>query len=75
MLRMPFGLSSASEVLQQRNYDDLNDIPNVHIIADNLIIAKADSEEHDKTLQQVLQRATEQNIRFSTHEIQYKVDK
>ena len=35
--RMPFGLDSASEVLQERNNRTFGDIPNVHVIADDLI--------------------------------------
>ena len=38
-LRMPFGLSSASEVMQKRNEDTFGDIHGVHIIAYDLIIA------------------------------------
>ena len=73
-LCMPFGLCSASEVLQQRNDDAFNGIANVHIIADDLIIAGADSPEHDEALRQVLQRARERDVRFSPQKIQYKVD-
>ena len=36
---MPFGISSASEVLQQRNDEKFGSIPNVFVIADNLIVA------------------------------------
>ena len=55
--RMPFGLSSASEVLQQRNEETFGDIPNVFIVADDIIIAGSDESEHDKALHAVMQRA------------------
>ncbi len=62
--RMPFGLASASEVLQERNDRTFGDIPNVHVIANDLIVAGKTEEEH-KALAQVLQRARERNVRFS----------
>ena len=71
--RMPFGLASASEVLQERNDLTFGDIPNVHVIADDLIVAGKTEEEHDKALAQVLQRARERNVRFSPQKLQYKV--
>ena len=36
--RMPFGICSASEVLQKRVYMTFRDLPDVHVIADDLII-------------------------------------
>ena len=38
-LRMPFGISSASEILQKRNQQLFGHIPNVHVEADDRIIA------------------------------------
>ena len=72
-LRLPFGISSAPEVLQKRNEEAFGDIPNAHVVFDDLIIAATDDDEHDKTLHSVLQRARELNIRFSRDKVQYKV--
>ena len=58
-LRMPFGISSASEVLQQRNDETFGDIADVHVIADDLIIAGKDDSEHDSAMLKVLDRARE----------------
>ena len=41
-MRMPFGISSASEVMQKRNEQTFSDIVGVHIIADDMIIAASD---------------------------------
>ena len=71
--RMPFGLASACEVLQERNDRTFGDIPNVYMIADDLIVTGNTEEEHDKALAQVLQRARERNVRFSLQKLQYKV--
>ena len=60
--RMPFRLASASEVLQERNNLTFGDIPNIHGIADDLIVAGKTEEEYDKALAQVLQQARERNV-------------
>ena len=53
-LRMPFGISSASEVMQKRNEEMFGDISGVHVISDDLIIAAATEQEHDAILRKVL---------------------
>ena len=70
---MPFGLSSASEILQQRNDDIFGDIDNVHVIADDLIIAEKDEQEHDTALLVVMERARAKNVKFSRDKLQYKI--
>ena len=72
-LRMPFGISSASEILQQRNDETFGNIPNVYVIADDLIIAGKDEQEHDEALHQVMRRAREANVRFSIEKLQLKI--
>jgi transposase InsO family protein len=72
--RMPFGICSASEVLQKRVYQTFGDIPDVHIIADDMILASSSHEEADKLLRKVLQRAREKNIKFNLEKIQMKQD-
>ena len=64
---MPFGISSASEVMQKRNEETFGNISGVHIIADDLIIAAGNEEEHDKILQDVLQRAREKGVKFNKY--------
>ena len=72
-LRMPFGISSASEVLQKRNEETFGDIAGVHIIADDIIIGARDDKEHDDTLLKVMERARGKNAKFSKDKIQFKV--
>ncbi len=72
-LRMPFGLSSASEILQQRNDDTLGDIDNVYVIADDLSIAGKDEQEHDMFLLAVMERARAKNVKFSRGRLRYKI--
>ena len=71
-LRMPFGISSASEVLQKRNQETFGDIHGVHVIADDIIIATND-EKHDETIVKVMERAREKRVRFSKDKVQYRV--
>jgi len=72
-LRMPFGISSAPEVLQKRNEEAFGDINNAHVVFDDLIVAAADDDEHDSALHAVLQRARQLNIKFSKDKVQYRV--
>lgn len=78
-LRMPFGISSASEVLQKRNEETFSDIPGVHVIADDVIIA-TDEATHDATVRKVLDRAREKNVvqflvQFTKDKVQLRVNK
>ena len=49
------------------------DIPVVLVIHDDLIIACKTSDEHDKILTKVFDRARERNIKFNKKKIQFKV--
>ena len=72
-LRMPFGISSAMEVLQKRNEATFAGIQGAHVIADDLIIAAKDDAEHDKILHKVMLRAREKNVRFNMEKLQFKM--
>ena len=54
---MPFGIKSTSEVFQA-----FSDIPGIHIVADDIIKAAVNVEEHDQILRQVLERTKQKNI-------------
>ena len=73
LLRMPFGLSSASEVMQKRNEEIFGDIPGVHIIADDIIIAAPTEQQHHVIFKTVLDRARQKSVRFNKDKIQFKV--
>ena len=62
--RMPFGLCSASEVMQKRNESTFGNIKGVHIIADDIIIAAEYEKEHDAIMLALLSRARESDVRF-----------
>ncbi|KYO47567.1 hypothetical protein Y1Q_0019680 [Alligator mississippiensis] len=71
---LPFGVKLASEVFQQKNYECLGDIPGLHIIMDDMLIAVATKEEHDTILKQVLKRARLKGVKFNKDNIQFLVD-
>ena len=71
--RMPFGIKSASEVFQKKNEEAFAGIPGIHIVADDIIIAAVNTEEHDQILRQVLERANEKNIKFNFDKLQLRV--
>ena len=72
-MRMPFGISSASEVMQKRNEQTFSDIVVVRIIADDMIIAASDEIEHDQIVRKATQRARDKNIRFNKGKVLFKV--
>ena len=71
-IRMPFGICSASEVLQKRAYQTFGDIADVHIIADDMILASENEKDHDQLITTVLERARANSIKFNLHKIQLK---
>lgn len=72
--RMPFGISSAPEVMQRINCTIFGEIEGVYVYYDDIIIAGKDYKEHDIILEKVIKRAKEQNVRFNSKKIQYKLD-
>ena len=46
--RMPFGICSASKVMQKRNETVFGDIEEVYVIADDIIVATKNEKEHEK---------------------------
>ena len=73
-LRMPFGISSASEVLQKRMQLTFGDIKGEYVIADDIIIAGDDEQDHDAIMRAVFQRARERNVKFNSSKVQLKVN-
>ena len=64
-LCMPFGISSASEVMQKSNKETFSDLSGVHVIADDLTIAMATEQEHDAILRKILDWAKDKGMRFN----------
>ena len=64
-LRMPFGISSASEVQQKKAFQVFGDLKGIFMVADDMLIAAENEEEHDSILRKVLERARTHNIKFN----------
>ena len=59
--------------MQKRNEETFSDIQGVHVIADDLIIAARDDQEHDNILHRVLTRAHDKGVKFNSEKVQFKV--
>ena len=71
--RMPFGIKSASEILQKKTYTTYGDIDGVFVISDDMLIAGTDDADHDRIIRAVLDRAREYGNRFNPKKVQYKL--
>lgn len=64
-LRMPFGISSASEVFHKRFFECFDDIQGVELFVDDLLIYAPSKLEHDERLRQVLERCKQINVKLN----------
>ena len=58
---------------RSRNEETFGDIQGVHFIADDLIIAARDDQEHDGILHRVLSRARDKGVKFNSEKVQFKI--
>ncbi len=61
-------------MFRQKNCETFGDIQRVHIIADDMIIAASSEQEHDKSLDKVMDRARAAKVRFNSDKIQFKIN-
>ena len=64
-LRLPFGIKLASELFQKYNARNFAGIDGVIVYFDDILIATETKDKHENIMQQVMQRAKEQNIKFN----------
>jgi len=62
---MPFGIVSASDIIQKWIYKTFGDIPNVHVVANYMFIIARDESEHDRILRIVLDRTRKKGLNFN----------
>ncbi|KAK1783987.1 hypothetical protein P4O66_004509, partial [Electrophorus voltai] len=72
-LRMPFGISSASEVFQ-RSIEHLFTGQPCSVIVDDIIIGGRGIAEHDANLKKVLNRAREVNLKLNPDKCKFCLD-
>ncbi|XP_060806968.1 uncharacterized protein K02A2.6-like isoform X2 [Amyelois transitella] len=71
---MPFGISSAPEVMQRLNTVIFSDIQGVHVYYDDIIVAGDSLSEHDQILSKVIDRARKFNVKFNKNKVQYRAE-
>jgi hypothetical protein len=71
--RLSMGLSCSPNIFSRKCIEMFEDIPNVHIIHDDVINAAADDMEHVVALREVLQRARRYNVRLSKDKLKLKL--
>ena len=67
--RLPMGISSAPEIYQRKMTEIFGDIPHVNIIMDDVLNDAATVDQHNNTLKTTLQRARENNVKFSLRKL------
>lgn len=71
-LRMPYGISSASDVFQRTMEQLFGDLP-CEIIVDDILIGGRNKKEHDRNLRLVLDRAREIGLRLNIKKCRFGV--
>lgn len=71
-LRLPFGLNVSSEIFQKHLNQELLGLQGVKCIADDILVYGADEKDHDKNLEQVLERCKEKNIKLTNDKLEFK---
>ncbi|UYV61749.1 hypothetical protein LAZ67_1006322, partial [Cordylochernes scorpioides] len=69
-LRLPFGISSAPEIFQKIMHKIFCDIPNVVCYIDDLLIWGNSIEDHNSTLEKVLDLARESRLKLTLNKLQ-----
>ena len=60
--RMPFGISPSPEEFARRLHDEIQGLPGVVSIADDILVFGDNGEDHDRHLEGLLQRCRDRNI-------------
>ena len=69
---MPFGITIAGDVFQQKLEQCFSHLKNVIIIADDIIVIGKNQKEYDLALTMLLDTARECRVRLSYDKLQYR---
>ncbi|KAA3670036.1 uncharacterized protein DEA37_0010048, partial [Paragonimus westermani] len=72
-LRMPFGISSASEVFHRAMVESLENLEGVEVFIDDITVYGSTRSEHDERLNKVLQRCNEKGIHLNKNKCKFAV--
>ena len=73
--RLPYGITSASEVFHKTVQQIFDDIDGVKVYIDDLVIWGESKEQHDERLFQVLDRAKQVNLTLNLNKCEFRVRK
>lgn len=73
-LRMPYGITSASEVFQATFHMIFGDLEGVVIYVDDLMVWGENEKQHDERVENVLKRAEEWGITFNLKKCRFNAD-
>ena len=74
-LRLPSGINSAPEIFQRRMTQTFEDIDGADAIVDDILIWGKDVTEHNKRIEQVLQRVRDINLILNAEILSYRPTK
>ena len=69
--RLNFGTSNAAEIFQNVIHTTFQDIDGCINISDDILVFAKTQNEHDMTLESVLKRADEKNLRFNIEKCEF----
>ena len=69
--RLPFGVSAAPEIFQQKMTEIFKGMPGVKIYFDDILVFGIDKADHDRNLQAVLAKAKSVNLQFNDSKCEY----
>ncbi|XP_064629293.1 uncharacterized protein K02A2.6-like [Lineus longissimus] len=73
-LRMPFGISPASEEFHNRLKEALDGLPGIAAIHDDILIYGKDETDHDRHLEALLQRCREKGIKLNRDKLKVRLN-
>ena len=73
-LRLPFGLSVSSEIFQKRFHEELDGLPGVKCIADDVLIHGTTEADHDSNLEAFMSRCQLKGIKLNSQKPEFKCD-
>lgn len=71
--RLPFGINIAPEQFQRLNEKNFGNLNGTEVYIDDILVWGETLEEHDRNLNNVVERARELNIKFNREKLQYRV--
>jgi hypothetical protein len=71
-LRLPFGLNVSSEIFQKCLNQELEGLPGVKCIADDVLIYGTSEADHDRNLANLLCRCQYKGIKLNSQKVEYK---